>query len=219
MTSEQLATAYQAWERNWTTEDERARWRAPDPLVQKLVPTLQTRGFKRVLDVGCGIGRHALYLAQHGFSCVGIDASESGLEFARAEAERAGVHVEYRVGTFYELDFPAGSFDALVAWNVIYHGDRDIARRATDEFARVLVPGGLYVGTMLSKRNAGYGVGREVRRDTFVVDDATSDHIHPHLYVNSRDLLELHAGFEVIELEDVEQAAGQHHWQYVVERT
>jgi 2-polyprenyl-3-methyl-5-hydroxy-6-metoxy-1,4-benzoquinol methylase len=219
MSSEHLATAYQAWERNWTTEEERARWLAPHPLVQKLVPVLQSRGLNRVLDVGCGIGRHARYLAQHGFSCVGVDASESGLEFARAEAERAGVHVEYRVGTFYELDFGAARFDALVAWNVIYHGDRDIARRATDEFARVLVPGGLYVGTMLSKRNAGYGVGREVRRDTFVVDDATNDHIHPHLYVNSRDLLELHPGFEVIELEDVEQAPGHHHWQYLLERT
>jgi hypothetical protein len=37
--------------------------------------------------------------------------------------------------------------------------------------------------------------------------------------VNSRDLLELHPGFEVIELEDVEQAPGHHHWQYLLERT
>jgi SAM-dependent methyltransferase len=218
MTSDHLATAYQAWDRNWTTEVERARWLAPDPLVQALVPLLRVRGFKRVVDVGCGIGRHALYLAEQGFNCVGVDASETGLEFARAEAGRARLDVTYRVGPFYALDFADGSFDAVVAWNVIYHGDRDLARRAADEFARVLVPGGLYVGTMLSKRNLGYGIGREVRPDTFVVDDATTDKIHPHLYVNSRDLLELHRGFEVLGLEDVEQAPGQHHWQFTLQR-
>ena len=219
MTSEHLATAYQAWDRNWTTEEERVRWLAPDPMVQNLVPLLRARRFTRVLDVGCGVGRHAQYLGAEGFTCVGLDASESGLEYARAQAQRSGLSIDYRVGRFYELDFPEHSFDALIAWNVIYHGDRDIARRAADEFARVLVPGGLYVGTMLSKRNAGYGVGREVRPDTFVVDDATNDHIHPHLYVNSRDLLELHRGFEVLQLDDVEQAPGHHHWQFILERT
>jgi tellurite methyltransferase len=219
MTSEQLATAYQAWEQNWSTPEERARWLAPDPVVQRLAPLMRLRNLSRVLDVGCGLGRHAVFLAQQGFDCVGVDASESGLEFARAEAGRTGVNIEYRVGPFYALDFADRSFDAIVAWNVIYHGDRDIARRAAEEFSRVLVPGGLYVGTMLSKRNVDYGVGREVRPDTFVVDDATNDRIHPHLYVNSRDLLELHRDFEVLSLEDVDQAPGQHHWQFTLERT
>jgi len=218
MTSEDLATAHRSWDANWTRPEERTRWLQPDPMVQKLVPMLLGRGFSRVVDVGCGLGRHAQYLAGQGFSCVGIDASESGLEFARSQAAAAGVSVEYRQGSFYALPFADRSFDALIAWNVIYHGNREVAQRAADEFTRVLVPRGLYIGTMLSKRNAGFGIGREVSQDTFVVDDATNDHIHPHLYVNSRDLLQLHSGFEVLTLEDVEQAPGHHHWQYTFER-
>jgi 2-polyprenyl-3-methyl-5-hydroxy-6-metoxy-1,4-benzoquinol methylase len=170
------------------------------------------------LDVGCGVGRHAQYLASQGFACAGVDASEAGLAFARSEAERAGLSIDYRVSPFYALPFGEQTFEGVIAWNVIYHGDRDIAQRAIDEIARVLSPGGLYVGTMLSKRSRGYGVGREVTPDTFVVDDATDDKVHPHLYVNGHDVMALHRGFELLSLQDVEEAPGVNHWHFTFER-
>jgi SAM-dependent methyltransferase len=180
---------------------------------------LRARAFNRVLDVGCGLGRHAQYLASQGFACAGVDASESGVAFARAEAARAGLDIDYRVGPFYALPFGDRSFDAAIAWNVIYHGDRAIAQRAIDEIARVLVPRGVFLGTMLSKRNRDYGVGREVSQDTFVVDGATDDKVHPHLYVHANDVLALHGGFELLSLQDVEQAPGANHWHFTFERT
>lgn len=213
-----LGTAHQAWERNWTSPEQRARWLTPDPAVEALVPLLQERRFERVLDVGCGLGRHANYLATRGSTCFGIDASEAGLEYARTQAKAASLRVEYRAAPFYELPFGDGTFDAIVAWNVIYHGDRDLAQRAIDEFRRVLVPGGLYLGTMLSKRNRDYGVGREIRPDTFVVDDATDDKVHPHLYASAADVVGLHRGFELLELRDVAQGPGANHWQFLFER-
>ena len=214
-----LATAHQAWDERWTSDAERRRWLEPDPLVQALVPVLRARGFKHVLDVGCGIGRHAHYLAGEGFACVGIDASESGLAYARERAAAAGLTIDYRGGTFYELPFAERTFGAVIAWNVIYHGDRRVTQRAVDEFARVLLPGGIYVGTMLSKRDANYGRGREVQPDTFVVDDATDDKVHPHFYCDSRTLLELHRGFEVLDLRANQQPSGANHWEFTLERT
>jgi hypothetical protein len=93
-----------------------------------------------------------------------------------------------------------------------------VVRQTIREFTRVLVAGGIYVGTMLSKRNRGYGVGREVRPDTFVVDGASDDKVHPHLYVNSRDVLALYEGFEVLNLRDVAHAPGTNHWECTFER-
>jgi hypothetical protein len=66
-----------------------------------------------------------------------------------------------------------------IAWNVIYHSDGEPVQRAINEIRRVLVPGGIYVGTMLSRRNAGFGIGRRVAPDTFVVDGADTDKAHP----------------------------------------
>jgi 2-polyprenyl-3-methyl-5-hydroxy-6-metoxy-1,4-benzoquinol methylase len=218
MNAEHLATAHQTWDANWTSPEERVRWLTPETSVQAVVPLLRERGFQRVLDVGCGVGRHAQYLASEGFTCTGIDASEAGLDFARRAAQATGVHVEYRSAPFYRLPFEERSFDALIAWNVIYHGDREVAQRAIAEFARVLVPGGLYLGTMLSQRNTGFGIGREVSQDTFVVDGATDDKVHPHLYLSGLDVLALHRDFEVLALQDVAQSPGHWHWSFTFER-
>src|SRR5205085_11918821 len=103
---------------------------------------------------------------------------------------------------------------------VIYHGDGQVAERALDEIRRVLVRGGYFIGTMLSKRNARYGRGREVRPDTFVIDDATGDEIHPHFYCNTSQLLHLLRDFEVLDLRDRDQApaTGAYHWEFMLER-
>ncbi len=48
--------------------------------------------------------------------------------------------------------------------------------------------GGTVQLTMLSKRNRAFGIGREIRPDTFVDDDSTSDKDHPHFYVDATAL-------------------------------
>jgi histidinol-phosphate/aromatic aminotransferase/cobyric acid decarboxylase-like protein/SAM-dependent methyltransferase len=50
----------------------------------------------RVLDLGCGMGRHAIALAGAGYRVTGIDVSEWALGRARAAAAEAGVHVDWR---------------------------------------------------------------------------------------------------------------------------
>jgi 2-polyprenyl-3-methyl-5-hydroxy-6-metoxy-1,4-benzoquinol methylase len=44
----------------------------------------------RVLDLGCGVGRHALLFAEHGFVVEAIDGAAAGLDFARREAKFSG---------------------------------------------------------------------------------------------------------------------------------
>jgi 2-polyprenyl-3-methyl-5-hydroxy-6-metoxy-1,4-benzoquinol methylase len=214
----ELATAHQTWDRNWTQASERSRWSQAEPLVEALVPLLRERGFTRAIDVGCGIGRHALFLAHSGFQVSGVDASEVGLAQAIKRADEAGVSIDYRMASFYELPFENNSFDAAIAWNVLYHGDGEIARTAIAEIHRVLKPGALYVGTMLSSRNTGFGTGTQIRPGTFVVPDATDDKVHPHFYCDSRTLMQLHEGFEVLNLRDREQSPGAYHWEFTFER-
>ena len=76
--------------------------------------------------------------------------------------------------------------------------------------------GGLYVGTMLSSRNAQYGRGREVASDTFVVDGDPGDKGHPHFYCDTQTLIELHRGFEVLECAIASRrparTTGNSHW-------
>jgi len=60
------ATAVEAWDERWATPEGRAEWLVPHPAVAAMVPMLKARGAQHVLDLGCGIGRHALLFAEHG---------------------------------------------------------------------------------------------------------------------------------------------------------
>jgi tellurite methyltransferase len=212
-------TAVEAWDKRWQTPEGRAGWTAPDPAVLGLIPELKARGARSALDLGCGVGRHALYLAAEGFSVEAIDGSAAGIAVARAAAEAKGLSLGLRQGAIDELPFADGAFDFVLSWNVIYHGTLGDVGRRLAEIWRVLKPGGLYQGTMLSTRNANYGEGRAVAPDTFVIDGA-EEKSHAHYYCDAARLVALFAGFELLSLnQDAQGKPGAWHWQIVAERT
>lgn len=57
---------------------------------------LQADKSKRILDIGCGTGRHAIELARRGYSVTGVDLSENQLTRAREKAALAGVNVDFQ---------------------------------------------------------------------------------------------------------------------------
>jgi tellurite methyltransferase len=108
---------------------------------------------------------------------------------------------------------PDDFFDYVLAFNVVYHGTELTLCRTLAEIRRILRPGGLYQGTMLSKRNVEYGRGEEISPNTFVQPNGAGDKCHPHLYADARDLVRLHAQFDLISAHDRDQTgAGEHHW-------
>lgn len=50
---------------------------------------------KRIVDIGCGTGRHTIELTKRGYNVTGIDLSESQLERARAKAKEAGLDIKF----------------------------------------------------------------------------------------------------------------------------
>jgi ubiquinone/menaquinone biosynthesis C-methylase UbiE len=95
-----------------------------------------------VLDVGCGTGGNSCYLVEkYGCRVVGIDIAEQMIRYAQKRAEEMGLtdRVSFRVGDAYGLEFPDGSFDAVLT--VFVSQFLDLAR-AFPEFYRVLKEGG-----------------------------------------------------------------------------
>ena len=95
----------------------------------------------RVLDVGCGTG-FTLTRLPRAVRSVGLDYSPAALAFAR---ERAPASSLVR-GSAYALPFADGSFDAVLALDVLEHLDDDLA--AARELRRVLAPGGAAIVTV-----------------------------------------------------------------------
>jgi Methyltransferase domain len=76
------------------------------------------------------------------------------------------------LGTADALPFSDESFDYVLSWNVIHHGTLGDVGRRLGEIWRVLKPGGPFHGTVLSTRDANYGLGRAIAPDTFVIEAA-----------------------------------------------
>ncbi len=67
----------------------------------------------RALDVGCGEGADAIWLARSGWTVTAIDISQVALGRAREAADSAGANVEWICGDALQVVLPTGSFDLL----------------------------------------------------------------------------------------------------------
>jgi ubiquinone/menaquinone biosynthesis C-methylase UbiE len=110
-----------------------------------------------MLDLGCGVGRHALLFAEHGFAVEAIDGAAAGLDFTCREAAARSLRLNLRQADADALPFADESFDYVLSWNVIFHGTMGDVGRRIAEIWRVLKRGGLYQGTVLSKRDVQFG--------------------------------------------------------------
>ena len=73
-----------------------------------------------VLDIGCGLGDNAIYLASRGHSVTGLDGSPAAIEEARRRAATAGVTVNFDVADATTLSGYEGRFDTVVD-SALYH--------------------------------------------------------------------------------------------------
>ncbi|HEY5837771.1 MAG TPA: methyltransferase domain-containing protein, partial [Pyrinomonadaceae bacterium] len=109
---------------NW---DERYRSgehaiKEPSPLLRTAIKSLEPG---RALDIASGVGRHAIFLAEHGWNVTAVDSSRVGIEILQQRAHEAGVTVEARVADLEsgEFQIEPGTYDLVC---VFYYLQRDL---------------------------------------------------------------------------------------------
>lgn len=96
---------------------------------------LVTTGFLppgRAIDLGCGVGDNAVFLAQHGFTVTAIDYAPAAIERARAKARDAQLDVTFTVDDLTSLRTVHGPFDLLVDYGTF----DDLNTRDRDAYVR-----------------------------------------------------------------------------------
>ncbi|OCT16757.1 hypothetical protein A8709_08840 [Paenibacillus pectinilyticus] len=90
---------------------------------------------KKVLEVGCGTGRTACYLAEQGCEVTAVDIRPEMIAKAKIRAEKQGVQVNFLIGDVCQLPFEADTFDVVLVESVTNFAD---AQKALSEYYRVL---------------------------------------------------------------------------------
>ena len=111
----------------------------------------------RALDLACGEGQNAIWLATLGWDVTGVDFSEVAIAKARARADRDGVRVEFTCADLLAYEPAAGAFDLVL---VLYlHIPADGRRQVLANAAAALAPGGTFVLVGHDLTNLTDGVG------------------------------------------------------------
>lgn len=93
-----------------------------------------------LLEVGCGTGRTACYLAEQGYQVTAIDIHQQMIEKAKYRAKALGLDIQFMVSDVCDMPFPENTFDAILAESVTIFTE---AERSVQEYSRVLKQGGL----------------------------------------------------------------------------
>ncbi len=175
----------QHWNQRYATEGVRST--DPAAFLVEVEPRLAAES--RILDVGGGSGRNAVWLAGKGHDVTVADISEQGLELCRRAAQDVAVELRTLLLDFDTDPFPAGPWDVIVDFHFI-------KRHLFDTFASSLRPGGLLVFCRATTRN----LERHDRPP------------HPYL-LKQGEGWELLAGFELLIAREGWSAEGRHEFE------
>ncbi|HCM39090.1 MAG: 3-demethylubiquinone-9 3-O-methyltransferase [Bdellovibrionales bacterium GWB1_52_6] len=192
----------------------RAEARLKDPWVLREIQSRSGRRPTNILDMGCGGGLLANYLAKNGFKVTGVDLSAPSLEIAR---KRDTTHsVIYLKADATRIPVPSHTYNVVCAMDFLEHVNDPEA--VLKEAARILKPGGLFFfhtfnRTFLSWLLAVKGV------HWFVKNTPKNLHVFD-LFIKPEELTEMgkRSGLELVDLRGAQPRFNRHFWKMLVTR-
>ncbi len=170
------------------------------------------KGSIRVLDLGCGAGRHTLILANDGFQVTGLDVSETALKKLQRHVDSAGLkNVVLARHEMSELPFVDEYFDAVVSTNVLHHGTVAEINRTLSELFRIMKGGGAGFVITLSRRDFRYGDGENIEPDTYRFTEGDEKGIVHHFF-DEIELCSFFNRFEIMALHEELFPAKEGNW-------
>jgi len=128
----------------------------PDALVE-LVGRGRVRPCKTI-DLGCGAGNYAIFLAGIGFDVTGVDSSPTAIKVAKENAQKRGVKCNFIVANLLgNLDEVKEKFDFAYDWELLHHIFPEDREKYVKNVYRILNPGATYLSVCFSEQDPQFG--------------------------------------------------------------
>ena len=174
----------------------------PHKDMPRIAQIFKERGVKIILDLGCGTGRHLVYLSKLGFRMYGFDASPRALALAQEWLSESGLKADIKLHKM-EAPFPYadGFFDAVIAVHVIHHNlVRDILK-TIHEVERVLRPWGSIFISVPTDRTPSRGDWdlQMVEKGTYIPHKGKESGVLHH-YFTEEEIYSMFDSFDILEM-------------------
>jgi SAM-dependent methyltransferase len=155
-------------------------------------------GYVDLLDLGTGLGQHAIYFSKQGFNVTAMDISDYAVQYLKTWAAKENLPVNAEVGDMLSLHYPNQSFDCIFAYHVISHTDLIGIKKTIAEIERVLKPNGEVYLSFCSKESTEFIENRcnKLDKNTLISRDELEKGI-PHFYADLNDIKELLKNFNI----------------------
>jgi len=163
----------------------------PDVLV-KLIESGKVKPCKTI-DLGCGTGNYAIYLASTGFEVTGIDISPTAIKIAKENAKKKEAKCNFLViDVLGNLDEVKETFDFAYDWEMLHHIFPEQRKKYVENVYRILNPKGKYLSVCFSEKDLEFGGSGKYRQTPlgtilyFSSEDELRDLFEP--YFNIKEL-------------------------------
>jgi SAM-dependent methyltransferase len=112
-----------------------------------------------VIDLGCGAGNYAIYLAHKGFNVTGVDISPTAIKFAKENAKKKKVKCNFLVADVVDdlMNVVKKTFDFAYDWEVLHHIFPEKRKKFVQNVYGVLNPGGKYFSVCFNEKDMQFG--------------------------------------------------------------
>jgi len=175
----------------------------PHPDMERIAELCLKKGFNKILDLGCGSGRHLVYFSNKGFKIYGLDSSPKALEISKNWLEKEGKYCDLKLHRI-EQKFPYSNayFDAIISIQVIHHNLLKQIKFTINEIERILKSNGLIFitfpllgeGSKIDTWNL-----KKVETGTYIPQSGPEKGL-PHHFFTENEIYDIFEAFKILEL-------------------
>jgi len=176
-------------------------FRIPHKDLPKFIKLLRKIKAKKILDLGCGTGRHVIALAKRNFEVYGIDIAKKALNLAKERLKEEALKAKLRVGDFYKkLPYKDKFFDGVISIKALHHARVLKIKKLIKEIERVMKAGGiLMIEVPRKKKRHGSKKYKKIEAGTYTPLEGPEEEV-PHHIFNKAELKNLFSHFEILEI-------------------
>ncbi len=148
----------------------------PDEMIVRFLAKNKGKRNQKVLDLGCGSGRHCELLIKHGYQVYGCDVSSLAIKITMERIRNLNLKGKFEVSNFNSLPYENEFFDVIIAWHSIYYNNFETLLETINEISRVLKKNGLFLFSMISTGDFRETYGKTTDGITYVGRKNAYDH-------------------------------------------